>query len=340
MHDDELSSRKARLSAAQRSLLEKWIGSGARESSAATLPNAAERRGDTRAEASAHAFTAAPTRAAGRPVYRLPNGLEIAYQSRVEADHFYEDIFEKRCYVRNGITINDGDCVFDVGGNIGMFTLFAGHGRERLSLYTFEPAPPLFEILSFNVERNRVRAKLFNCGISNETKTAELTFYPHSSGMSSFYADKEEEKDVLDSIMRNQLESGVGELGPLIEYRDELLEERFRSETFTCRLRTLSEVIAEENVSRIDLLKVDVQKSEYDVLAGIIEPDWPKIRQIVLEVHDLDNRLDSITSLLRERGFEVTVEQDEMLRGSVLYNAYAVRKSGGEQHEPAGPAGD
>jgi FkbM family methyltransferase len=314
MPDNEISTRKAQLSEAKRSLLDKWMSGGARENSTAT-----------------NAQTPAPTAAAARavterPVYRLPNGLEIAYQSKLEADHFYEDIFEKQCYVRNGITLRDGDCVFDVGGNIGMFTLFAASRNERLSIYTFEPAPPLFELLSFNVERNGVRARLFNFGLSDAPRTAEFTFYPHSSGMSSFYADKDEEKDVLDSLMRNQLEHGASDLEPLLKYRDELLEQRFRSETFVCRLRTLSEVVAEENVDRIDLLKVDVQKSERDVLAGIAEQDWEKISQIVLEVHDLGGRLTEMASLLSTRGFAVSVEQDEMLRGSVLYNMYTIRK--------------
>ena len=88
----------------------------------------------------------------------------------------------------------------------------------------------------------------------------------------------------------------------------------------------VAKVIAEESVGWIDLLKVDVQKSEYDVLAGIAEQDWKKIGQIVLEVHDLNGRLTQITSLLGTRGFQVIVEQDEMLRGSVLYNLYAIRK--------------
>ena len=310
MRDNDLSNRKASLSPAKRSLLEKWMSDGASENVAAGNVG----------------LSAAPALATERPLYRLPNGLEISYQSKIEADHFYEDIFEKLCYVRNGITLRNGDCVFDVGGNIGMFTLFAASRCERLSIYTFEPAPPLFDLLSFNVERNGVAAKLFNLGLSDTSKTAEFTFYPHSSGMSSFYANKDEEKDVLNSLMRNQWESGPGELEPLLQYRDELLEQRFRSEVFSCRLRTLSEVIAEESVGRIDLLKVDVQKSEYEVLAGIAEQDWEKIGQIVLEVHDLNGRLAQITSLLGTRGFQVIVEQDQMLRGSVLYNTYATRK--------------
>ena len=253
----------------------------------------------------------------------LPNGMEIAYQSKAELAHFYEDIFEHQVYLRHGVTLHEGECVFDVGANIGLFTLFSHRKVNHLRVFAFEPAPPLFQILSFNTALHKVNAMLFNCGISSEPKTATFTFYPQSSGMSSFYADKEEEKDALRAIMRNQLEAGMKGMEDLMRHAEDLLEERFKSEIFECRLRPLSEIIQEQGVERIDLLKIDVQKSELDVLTGIEEHDWPKIRQIVIEVHDLGGRLNEITSLLNHHGFKVEVEQDAMYEGSVLYNLFA-----------------
>jgi FkbM family methyltransferase len=256
----------------------------------------------------------------------LPNGMEIAYQSKAELAHFYEDIFEHQVYLKNGVTLHDGECVFDVGANIGLFTLFSHRKANHLRIYAFEPAPPLFQILSFNAALHNVNARLFNCGISSESKTATFTFYPHSSGMSSFFADKEEEKDALRAIMRNQLEAGMAGMEDLMRHAEDLLEERFKSEIFECQLRPLSEIIHEQAIEQIDLMKIDVQKSELDVLMGIDEHDWPKIRQIVIEVHDLGGRLNEITSLLDHYGFNVKVEQDAMYEGSVLYNLFAVKQ--------------
>jgi aryl carrier-like protein len=90
-------------------------------------------------------------------------------------------------------------------------------------------------------------------------------------------------------------------------------------------LRTLSEVIREENIECIDLLKIDVEKSEADVLAGIASDDWKKIRQIVIEAHDVDGQLARLTRLLSSQGYSVVAEQDEYLSGSSLYNVYATR---------------
>jgi FkbM family methyltransferase len=259
------------------------------------------------------------------PRLRLPNGMTVIPQSRVEAEHFYDDLFEKRIYARHGVRLRPGACVFDVGGNIGMFTLWAHRHAPGARIFTFEPAPPLFERIQANLRLNGARARVFNHGISDAERTAAFTFYPNSSGMSSFYADAEEEREVLRAMMRHQRAEGMEGLDALLEYTDELLDERFRAVEMECRLRPLSAVIREEGVARIDLLKIDVQKAEMDVLRGIDDEHWPLIGQVVMEVHDLDGRLDAVRRLLEARGFGVAVEQDEAVEGSILYNLFAVR---------------
>ncbi|NJL28735.1 MAG: FkbM family methyltransferase, partial [Thermoanaerobaculia bacterium] len=95
------------------------------------------------------------------------------------------------------------------------------------------------------------------------------------------------------------------------------------------RLRRLSDVIREEKIEHIDLLKIDVQRAELDVLAGIDDGDWPKIDQLVMEVHDAPGeetagRAAELKRRLEQRGFEVVVEQDELLVGTDRHNLYAV----------------
>ena len=267
----------------------------------------------------------------GRTI-RLPNDYEVVYQSRAEARYFYHDIFEKHVYLRHGFTLGDGDCVFDVGANIGLFTLFVHSLGHALTSYSFEPAPRVYEILRVNASRYAPRARLFNYGISDRAAEAEFTFYPNSPGMSTFHPRLEDERDTLLAIMENQLREGVEGVEGVMRHADDLLEERFRAETFRCSLRPLSQVIYEHRVERIDLLKVDCQKSELQVLDGIEPSDWPRVRQVVMEVHDLDGALDRVAGLLDRHGFEVVAEQDDLYAGSHLYNLYARRA------RPAAPA--
>ncbi|MEY2502857.1 MAG: hypothetical protein QOI07_3191 [Verrucomicrobiota bacterium] len=251
--------------------------------------------------------------------------MRIAYQSKAELEHFYHDIFERELYLRNGITINAGDCIFDVGSNIGLFSLFAFQKQRELDVYMFEPAPPLHSIIRTNLALHGLNAKLFTCGLSAASNSALFTFYPKSSGMSSFYADTQEEEEALRVIMLNQLAQGMEGMEEIMEFADDILADRLQHETYTCQLRTASDIILANAVERIDLLKIDAQKSELDILKGITGPDWNKISQIVMEVHDLDGRLSQIVDLLSDHGYDVISEQDDLYRGSNLHNVYAVR---------------
>jgi FkbM family methyltransferase len=255
----------------------------------------------------------------------LPNGMNVAYQSKAELQQFYEDIFLKRTYLQHGITLVPGATVFDVGANIGLFTVFVDHQFPGSRIFAFEPAPPLFAILEANTAWCAGEVLLFDCGLADRPGEAELTFYPWSSGMSSFHPDPGQERAALRTVMRNELaQRGPGH-EEVLRHEEALLDQRLRSETWVRPLRTASEIVAEYGVERIDLLKVDVEKSEAQVLAGIAEGDWPKVRQAVVEVHDLGERLREMTELFRSRGFTVTVEQEELYRGSDRYNLYAVR---------------
>jgi amino acid adenylation domain-containing protein/non-ribosomal peptide synthase protein (TIGR01720 family)/FkbM family methyltransferase len=250
--------------------------------------------------------------------YRLPNALSVVHLNQSETDLIYREIFEDRSYLKHGIALADGDCVFDVGANIGMFTLFVHQECRNPRVYSFEPVPTTFRVLSANVARYGLAVELFNCGLSDQARTAAVTFYPGMSSMSGFYADCREDQGVSDAFVHN-----LG--GPLAHHGAELLEGRFRSERFQCRLRTVSEVIKEKNIDRIDLLKIDVEKSELDVLNGIAPEDWDKIKQIVIEVHNTAGRLSRVAELLKERGFDFAVDQDASFLNTDLYNVYAVR---------------
>ncbi|MFG3510709.1 FkbM family methyltransferase [Streptomyces sp. NPDC047821] len=258
--------------------------------------------------------------------FTLPNGLTVSHQNEAETRHFYEDIFDHRTYAKNGISIPDGATVVDVGGNIGLFTLFAHYEAKDVTVFTFEPAPPMFELLSQNVAEHGVNAKLFNIGVSDTETEANFTFYPRSSGMSSFHPDEDEEKHNLRTIIANQQKTGDAdaEVAELVS-SDELIDVRFEAIEFTATLRPLSAVIREQGIERIDLIKIDVQKSERQVIDGIADEDWPKIQQMVLEAHDADGEVARLVALLESRGFTVKAEQDELYVGTDIHNIYAVR---------------
>ncbi|MFD3827385.1 FkbM family methyltransferase, partial [Streptomyces sp. NPDC058625] len=262
----------------------------------------------------------------------LPNGMTVFQQNKSETEFVYEEIFTNLEYLRNGITIRNGDRIFDVGANIGMFTLFAGSRCPDAKIYAFEPIPPVFDSLRRNVELHGLDAKVYACGLAAEAKEEIFTFYRHNTVISSSVTTAEQAHEMVRSYLRNQEELATDGAGGTDgeaagdELVDELVDARLNSEQFTCSLRTLSEVIEEEAVDRIDLLKIDVENAEYEVLKGIHWRDWPKIRQLVVELHDVNGQLEKVVTLLKALGYDVVCEQDNrLLRNTTLYNVYARR---------------
>jgi amino acid adenylation domain-containing protein/FkbM family methyltransferase len=233
-----------------------------------------------------------------RRAIELPNGMIVLALNANEIAFMYQEIFANQTYLQHGITLADDACIFDVGANIGLFSLFASYSCRRARIYAFEPIPPVFDLLRLNVALHGLDAHLFACGLADTEQPALFTYYPHCSIISGRFADQQEDRAVVKIYLRNQQRLAVPGMALASEELDELLAGRLTSETFSCPLRPLSSVLREQGIEQIDLLKIDVEKSEMAVLGGIAEEDWPKIRQIVIEVLDVEGRLGAITALL------------------------------------------
>lgn len=92
----------------------------------------------------------------------------------------------------------------------------------------------------------------------------------------------------------------------------------------SCPVTTMSTIIDDQQLAKVDLLKVDVERAELDVLRGIDGRHWPLIKQLSVEVHEC-NRL-AVQALLQSAGFvHVVFDQSSDLRGTSIYNCYAKR---------------
>jgi hypothetical protein len=56
-------------------------------------------------------------------------------------------------------------------------------------------------------------------------------------------------------------------------------------------------------VECIHLLKVNVEGSELDVLAGVTDELWARVRSVVVETQAFEGRVEHITRLLASKGF-------------------------------------
>lgn len=250
--------------------------------------------------------------------YSLPNGLAIVHHNKFETDYLYQEIFEQQVYLRHGISLEAGACVVDVGANIGLFTLYVQSRSPHARIYAFEPAPPLFELLRWNTRLYAPEATVFNYGLADTEKSANLTFYPAASLESSYHPESQAAQPFAWELASPQL---LSQLPPGIA--EAILEERHRSETFTTSLRPLSAFLNEQAMTQIDLLKIDAEGSEVEILNGIHHSHWAAIRQIVIEVHG-EHRLNDSLRQLEQQGYSPKVEKAE---GPGVYRVYGRRPS-------------
>lgn len=261
---------------------------------------------------------------AGLSLHEPAGELLVAQLNRTETDFLYREVFVENAYLRHGIGLPADPVVVDVGANIGMFSLLVAQRSSGARIVAVEPVAELARAASINAELHGVDVTVLNCGLGSRTGEVAFSYYPNNTLMSGMYGDAEEDRAVLRSYLRTAPDVEVPDVDLAAQF-DRLVGDRMRAEPRRCQLTTLTEVVAAHGIDRIDLLKIDVEKAEADVLAGIDPATWERIDQVVLEVHDLHGRLRAVLDQLRARGFDAVHEQDRRLELTPCHNVYARR---------------
>ena len=136
--------------------------------------------------------------------------------------------------------IKPGAIIFDVGANVGEWSLSALKIQPSIHLTAFEPVPALFKELEENLH-SYPDVGLKNIAVSDETGGCTFYYYserPDLTGLSGLYV-----REVLKGVLKDP----------------EILD--LRQETLPCLCSELS-------VERIDFLKIDTEGAEWKVLKG------------------------------------------------------------------------
>jgi 31-O-methyltransferase len=288
----------------------------------------------------------------------LPNGLVVEAPSRGEAAFLFEEIFTGSTYRRHGIEVSDGATVFDVGANIGLFSAWVAQQRRGLRLVLFEPVPSTFAILEHNVRHLLGNADVtlrcaglaatpgrltldvnpkwsLDAGVANRRLVADAR---RAAGLRTWtralVQDTQRWGGVRPRTARALDRALTGALTgpPLLAVASVLTAvsgaiRRKDVRQLDCPMTTVSAAMRDHDIPAIDLLKIDVEGAEWEVLKGIQDEDWPRIRQIVMEVHDVDGRLTRVCRLLEDKGFVAAAEAGdwELLRLMGVHMVYARR---------------
>jgi natural product biosynthesis luciferase-like monooxygenase protein/FkbM family methyltransferase len=232
----------------------------------------------------------------------------------------YREIFEDNIYFRHGVELAPNDLIFDVGANIGAFSMYVQKCQPSVNVVAFEPIPEIFSSLKKNFEHRNINGFIHNSGMSDKNETATFTYNKKNPELSGGFEETKRAKLAAKAWISDEKSLRPNQHKEDIDSYSHDIDEPQEVE---CRLDTISNIIKHHEFQRIDLLKVNVEKSECLTLKGIGDKDWKKIKQIVIKVGGNEN-LKFVKELLFKRGFTIKVVEYTTVESNVekQLNAY------------------
>ena len=257
----------------------------------------------------------------------LIDGTEINCISSNEAKMLYEHI---NGYLNSRINIKKNDIIIDIGANIGIFGIkLSKLFNNKITILSFEPIKHIFNVLEKNsMLIGNENFKVFQLGLSDKNEQVNFTYYPNSPALSTANPEAWDDNEDLITAVEGNLKHSPKNLWwtkfiPRFLYPMIVKKLKNNPIKIECEVKTLSYIIESQKLQRIDLLKIDCEGNELKVLEGINDNHWKVIKQLIIEVHDIDNRLNTIIKILKNQNYDVEIEKEDSMKNTRLFNVIA-----------------
>ena len=217
-------------------------------------------------------------------VFKYYSGKEVEVPQRMM--HTYKECFFDETYFKGmpkNLLAAPISTIVDIGANVGYFSLFMLNSFSKASVYSFEPIPTNFALLSKYAQKNEhFDWQVFNCAVTKPGVEAIQLNYDKKDSFStsaSVFADSSNH----DSI--------------------------------EVQAKSLAAIIENNNLTQIDFLKIDCEGAEYEILYNASTDVFNKIRLIAIETHNgkAPNETNSaLADYLKQNGFSIRAENDKI----------------------------
>ena len=223
--------------------------------------------------------------------------------TNIEAEKILEKDNEEELLETFLAEISPGDTVFDIGANIGLYTLPAALKlRGTGSVYAFEPVPLWFQRLRENIQLNRLGSMnnvlTYNVGLSDKNEMCNLVMKEvQGSGMGSITANYPNQPDKDKAVV--------------------IPVQLFRGD----------DLLLEKGIPGPNVVKIDVEGAELAVLQGLEKSlQYPGCRFILCEVHPafMTDPHGEVQNLLRKYGFHCQTSEQRRSEYHILARKTAI----------------
>ncbi len=205
---------------------------------------------------------------------KLRNGMIINSPAEINLNFLFHEIWLDEVYLAKGYEIKPNDIVLDIGANIGVFAFYAAMKEPNAKVYSYEPFPKNAEYFEQNLTESKIKNVVFyKLAIANAA--GERILHIHESWI-----------------------------------KHSLSENSSETEGVIVHCISLNEAL--ETFPQCNLLKLDCEGSEYEILYSSSPETLNKIKKIVGEFHNLDNKEkngESLRKFLEENSFQIDVFQ-------------------------------
>jgi FkbM family methyltransferase len=209
---------------------------------------------------------------------RTKNGLALTIRQNCMDAGILVEVFLDNSYVQ-GLSLPAAPVVVDIGGYIGDFAIYAAKVLGAQKVVVCEPSPRNWSLLTKNVANNHFEDRIVM--------------------VNKAVGDGEPLLMNIDAPDRGQ--ARVTAYGPASEQRKPVPG------------TTLAQVVQENGLGTIDLLKIDCEGGEYTILGTAPDELLARVRNIVFEYHEIpgfEPQLQAVRQRLGSEGFNVRTHGD------------------------------
>lgn len=202
--------------------------------------------------------------------FEVPESL---YQ--VFKEIFMEDFYEADKLMSK---LPNDPLVIDIGANAGFFNVLLFSKLQKARVLAFEPLPSNIELFKKTITQNELLKNI---------RLSQVAVIGSAKESIDLFTEDTEDNTVVSSVFSSF--------------------NKLNQKKITVPAQSLTSIIEQNNLEKIDLLKLDCEGSEYDIIYNTDVKILKKVNMMVIEVHQINDdkyNLKSLDQYLRSRGYQ------------------------------------